>query len=155
MSFSLDARLSRDTDFVGDLPLCRVLLMNDSRWPWLVLVPRRDNLVELTDLEAPERGRLIEEVAQTAEWLKGYQAEKVNVGALGNIVRQLHVHVVARSAGDPGWPGPVWGYGAPLPYEDAEAKALIEEARQGLTPSLRGAIPGSKSPERRRFHGRG
>ncbi len=133
MSFSLDARLSRDTDFVGDLPLCRVLLMNNSRWPWLVLVPSRDNLVELTDLEAADRARLIEEVAQTAEWLKGYtQAEKINIGALGNIVRQLHVHVVARSAGDPGWPLPVWGFGAAVSYNDAEAKSLIEAARQGL-----------------------
>ena len=140
MSFSLDARLSRDTDFVADLPLCRVLLMNDSRWPWLVLVPRRDNLAELSDLEAVDRTRLIEEAVQMAHWLKAHtRAEKINLGALGNIVRQLHVHVVARSAGDPGWPGPGWGFGAAARYNDAEAKALIEAARQGLTPSLRGA----------------
>ncbi len=133
MSFSLDARLSSDTDFVGDLPLCRVLLMNDSRWPWLVLVPRRDNLAELSDLEAVDRTRLIEEAARMADWLKAHtRAEKINLGALGNIVRQLHVHVVARSAGDPGWPGPVWGFGAAVPYEDNEFRAMMPAARAGL-----------------------
>ena len=133
MSFSLDARLSSDTDFVGDLPLCRVLLMNNSRWPWLVLVPRRDNLAELSDLEAVDRTRLIEEAARMADWLKAHtRAEKINLGALGNIVRQLHVHVVARSAGDPGWPGPVWGFGAAVPYEDNEFRAMMAAARAGL-----------------------
>ncbi len=133
MSFSLDARLSSDTDFVGDLPLCRLLLMNDSRWPWLVLVPRRDNLAELSDLEAVDRTRLIEEAARMADWLKAHtRAEKINLGALGNIVRQLHVHVVARSAGDPGWPGPVWGFGAAVPYEDNEFRAMMAAARAGL-----------------------
>ncbi len=133
MSFSLDARLSSDTDFVGDLPLCRVLLMNNSRWPWLVLVPRRDNLAELSDLEPVDRTRLTEEAAQTADWLKTHtRAEKINLGALGNIVRQLHVHVVARSAGDPGWPGPVWGFSAAVPYEDNELRAMMAAARAGL-----------------------
>ena len=133
MSFSLDPRLSRDADFVGDLPLCRVLLMNDSRWPWLVLVPRRAGVVELTDLDAADRIRLVEETARAADWLKSHaRAEKLNVGALGNIVRQLHVHVVARHAGDPAWPGPVWGFGAAVPYREAEFRTIIEEARKGL-----------------------
>ena len=79
-------------------------------------MPRRDNLAELSDLEAVDRTRLIEEAARMADWLKAHtRAEKINLGALGNIVRQLHVHVVARSAGDPGWPGPVWGFGAAVP----------------------------------------
>ncbi len=133
MSFALDARLSRDADFVGDWPLCRVLLMNDSRWPWLVLVPRRANLVELADLDPADRALLIEEAALAAEWLKAHaKAGKVNVGALGNVVRQLHVHVVARHAGDPAWPGPVWGFGAAVPYADRESRALIMAARAGL-----------------------
>ena len=107
MSFSLDPRLSHDTDFVADLPLCRVLLMNNSRWPWLILVPRRENLVELTDLDAVDRARLIEEAAQMADWLKAHtRAEKINLGALGNIVRQLHVHVVARRPATPAGRGP-------------------------------------------------
>ncbi len=123
MSFSLDQRLSQDTDFVADLPLCRVLLMNDSRWPWLILVPRRESLVELTDLDAADRARLIEEAARAADWLKAHaKADKINLGALGNVVRQLHVHVVARRAGDPAWPGPVWGFGAAVPYADARSR---------------------------------
>ncbi len=133
MSFSLDARLSRDTEAIGDLPLCRVLLMNDSRWPWLILVPRRANLVELTDLDAADRARLIQEAAQTADWLNANaKAEKINLGGLGNIVRQLHVHVVARSAADPAWPGPVWGFGAAVRYEDNGIRAMIAAARAGL-----------------------
>jgi diadenosine tetraphosphate (Ap4A) HIT family hydrolase len=133
VSFSLDARLSQDTHFVGDLPLCRVLLVNDSRWPWLILVPRRVELVELTDLGAPDRARLIGESARAADFLKRYaKADKINVAALGNIVRQLHWHVVARKEGDPGWPGPVWGFGAAVPYPDAEARSLVDAARTGL-----------------------
>lgn len=133
MSFALDPRLSRDTDFVGDLPLCRVLMMNDSRWPWLILVPRRDSLVELTDLDAADRALFIEEAAKAADWLKAHaRADKINLGALGNVVSQLHVHVVARHSGDPGWPGPVWGFGAAVRYEEAEFHAMVAAARQGL-----------------------
>ncbi len=133
MNFSLDARLSQDTDFIGDLPLCRVLMTNDSRWPWLVLVPRRENLVELTDLDAADRALLIEEAALAASWLKRHaKADKVNIGALGNVVRQLHVHVIARTARDPAWPGPVWGFGSSVPYRDPDARAFVEAARKGL-----------------------
>ena len=133
MSFSLHPRLSHDTDFVGDLPLSRVLLMNDSRWPWLVLVPRRDGLEELADLDPPDLVRLIQETALASRWLKAHAtADKINVGALGNVVRQLHVHVVARRAGDPAWPGPVWGFGAAVPYGDAEFRALTTAARTGM-----------------------
>ncbi len=133
MSFSLDARLSQDTDFVGDLPLCRVLTMNDSRWPWLVLVPRRENLIELTDLDAADRSLLIEEAALAASWLKAHvKADKINIGALGNVVRQLHVHVVARTVGDPAWAGPVSGFGSAVPYGAGAARTLIDAARRGL-----------------------
>ena len=108
VSFALDERLARDTFAVGDLPLSRVLLMNDARWPWLIPVPRREGLVELTDLEASDRARLIEEAALAAGFLKAHaKADKINVGALGNVVRQLHLHVVARLVGDAAWPGPV------------------------------------------------
>ncbi len=133
MSFALDERLAKDTLPVGDLPLSRLLLMNDARWPWLILVPRRDGLVELTDLDAGERAALIEEAASAAEFLKAHaKADKINVGALGNIVRQLHLHVIARFVGDPAWPGPVWGQGAARPYEAGEAQALIAAARNAL-----------------------
>ena len=108
-------------------------MMNDSRWPWLILVPRRANLVELIDLEAADRARLIEEMARTADWLKAHtRAEKINLGALGNIVRQLHVHVVARSTGDPAWPGPVWGFGVAVRYPRHDLQALMAAARSGL-----------------------
>ena len=133
MSFALDERLARDTFVVGDMPLCRVLLMNDSRWPWLVLVPRREGAVELTDLDGTDRTVLIEEAAQAAALLKSHAgALKINLGALGNIVRQLHLHVMARTVGDPAWPGPVWGHGTAAPYRQAQARALIEAAKAGL-----------------------
>ena len=133
MSFALDERLARDTLVVGDLPLSRVLLMNDARWPWLILVPRREGLVEISDLDAADRARLIEEAARAALFLKAYaEADKINVGALGNVVRQFHQHIVARFVGDPAWPGPVWGHGVATPYDQANAGAFIAAARTGL-----------------------
>ncbi len=133
MSFALDEQLDRDTLVLGDMPLSRVLLMNDARWPWLILVPMRAGAVELSDLDAVDRARLIEEAVQAADFLKRHTgALKINLGALGNVVRQLHFHVVARSPGDPAWPGPVWGHGGALRYDEAEARALIGAARKGL-----------------------
>jgi diadenosine tetraphosphate (Ap4A) HIT family hydrolase len=133
MSFALDERLARDTFPVGDLPLSRVLLMNDKRWPWLILVPRRAGAVELTDLDIGDRAILIEEAARAAAVLKAHRGgAKINLGALGNIVRQLHLHVVVREPGDPAWPGPVWGHGVAARYREGEARALIEAAKTGL-----------------------
>jgi diadenosine tetraphosphate (Ap4A) HIT family hydrolase len=133
MSFELDDRLARDAFVIGDWPLTRVLLMNDTRWPWLILVPRRGFMVELSDLELADQMQLMDEAGRAARFLKSRaRADKINVGALGNIVRQLHLHVVARVVGDPAWPGPVWRYGAPTPYEDGAAQALISAAREGL-----------------------
>jgi diadenosine tetraphosphate (Ap4A) HIT family hydrolase len=138
MSFALDARLAADTLFLADRKLCRVLLMNDSRFPWLILVPRRAGLSELHDLEAPERALLIEEAAQAGERLKAETgAKKINIGALGNIVSQLHVHVVARREGDAAWPGPVWGFGKPAPYAPEAAAARVAEWRGALGESAR------------------
>ncbi len=131
MSFALDERLAKDALFVGDMRLSRVLLMNDARWPWLILVPRREGAVELTDLDAADCALLIEEAACAARFLKAHTgALKINLGALGNVVRQLHLHVVARNVGDPAWPGPVWGHGAATLYREAEAQALIAAARR-------------------------
>jgi diadenosine tetraphosphate (Ap4A) HIT family hydrolase len=133
VSFALDEWLARDTLVIGDLPLCRVLLMNDARWPWLILVPRREGLVELMDLELADQARMMDETGRAARFLKGHaQADKINVGALGNIVRQLHLHVVARIIGDPAWPRPVWGHGAATPYDAAAARALTAAAREDL-----------------------
>ena len=133
MSFTLDDQLVRDALVIGDMPFCRVMLMNDARWPWLILVPRRDGMVELMDLERSDQLRLMDEAGRVGRFLKSHaRADKINVGALGNIVRQLHLHVVARKVGDPAWPGPVWGHGAPTPYEDDVARALMAAAREGL-----------------------
>jgi diadenosine tetraphosphate (Ap4A) HIT family hydrolase len=133
MSFALDAKLATDAFVVGDMTLTRVLLMNDARWPWLILVPRRQGAVELIDLEAADRSQLIEEAASAAGFLKAHAgAHKINLGALGNVVRQFHLHVVARTAGDPAWPGPVWGHGAARRYEDSDARALIAAAKASL-----------------------
>jgi len=121
--FFLADQLKRDTLPVMDLRLCSLLLMNDSRYPWTILVPRVANAQEIFDLSHAEQSFLIEEISLTAKALAAIsQPAKVNVGALGNIVRQLHVHVVARFEGDATWPGPVWGAGVARPYQDgAEA----------------------------------
>ena len=133
MSFALDERLAADASIVGDMTLTRVLLVNDARWPWLILAPRRDGVVELTDLDAADRTQLIEEVASAAGFLKAHTgAHKINIGTLGNVVRQFHLHVVARTVGDPGWPGPVWGFGAAVPRDKVETRTLVEAARAGL-----------------------
>src|SRR5690242_6917038 len=118
MTFALDPRLDADTDFVTDWPLCRVLLMNDACYPWLVLVPRRAGLVEIAELPPPDRAVLMEEIVRASEVLQSLPGvAKLNVGALGNVVRQLHVHVIARRPGDPAGAGPVWGHGPAIPYE--------------------------------------
>ncbi len=130
--FALHPRLAADTVPVGDLPLCRILLMADARFPWLILVPRR-SVTEIVDLAAPERATLVEEIALASRVLRDETgAEKLNVGALGNIVAQLHIHVVARFATDAAWPGPVWGSGAAVPYEADAARRLARRLGAAL-----------------------
>lgn len=130
MSFELHPRLAADTAFVSDWPLCRVLLMNDARYPWLVLVPRRAAAVEMADLSAPDRAVLIEDIARASEILRQLPGvTKLNVGALGNLVPQLHVHIVGRHPGDPAWPGPVWGHSPALPYDPESRDRLIAAVR--------------------------
>ncbi len=126
--FALHPRLASDTVAVGNLPLCSVLLTDDSRYPWLVLVPRRPELREIVDLAAEERAVLIEEIAAASRALRTVTgAEKLNVAAIGNVVAQLHVHVVARFAADAAWPEPVWARGAAVRYG---AGAARERARR-------------------------
>ena len=135
MSFELDSRLEADTVALGDMPLSRLRLMNDARFPWLILVPRRPALREIFDLTATERGLLMEEIAAVSAALRETTgAEKLNIGALGNRVPQLHIHVVARFAADVAWPSPVWGHGAAQAYAPAAARALAArlEARLGF-----------------------
>ena len=127
--FALDPRLAADTLPVGDLALSSVLLLNDARFPWLVLVPRRPGLSELTDLDEPDAALLMREIqVATRVMLALAKPDKVNVGALGNMVPQLHVHVIGRFRSDPAWPGPAWGHGTRAPYPDHAASALIERA---------------------------
>lgn len=132
MTFTLHPTLARDTVEVARLPLCRVLLMNDRRFPWLILVPERDSVREIHQLSPADRAALIEEIAHVSGVLERlFHPDKLNVGALGNIVPQLHIHLVARAAGDPAWPGPVWGSGAAVPYgkdEIAEVRARLAAA---------------------------
>ncbi len=132
-SFTLDERLANDTAMVGELSLCRVLLMNDCRFPWAILVPRRALAVEVHDLSPPDRNCFIDEIALVSAALRRLTgSEKMNIGALGNIVRQLHVHVVGRSEGDDAWPGPVWGAGQRVPYAEGAADACAGELRLAL-----------------------
>lgn len=123
--FTLHPRLAADTVPVGRLPVSALLLMNEATYPWVILVPRRHGVRELHDLSASDRAALIEEVAQVSLALADlFTPDKLNVGALGNIVDQLHVHIVGRSRSDPAWPGPVWGHATPRPYPAAEAHAV-------------------------------
>ncbi len=128
----LDPRLAADTVEIARWPLARLLLMNDATYPWLILVPDRPGLVEWFDLGPDDRARLAEEIARATQTLKSVTgADKINVGALGNVVAQLHVHVVARFRNDPAWPGPVWGKAPPVPYAPerlAERLALWRRA---------------------------
>ncbi len=131
--FEPDPRLAADTAGLGSLGLCRVLLMDDARYPWLILVPQKPGLVEIGDLDRADRIRLADETDLAAGALSRlYRPEKINIGALGNIVRQLHVHIVARFDGDPAWPGPVWGHSAALPYAPADLATRTGELRAAL-----------------------
>ena len=128
--FTLDPRLEADTLQVTDLALCRVLLMNDSRYPWLILVPRKHGLREFHDLARGDQSRLMLEITLTTEILeRSHRPDKLNVGALGNIVNQLHIHVLGRFHGDPAWPGQVWGVGEPEAYDGSQANNLVREFR--------------------------
>ncbi len=129
--FTLDSRLFADTIALGEWPLCRVLMMNDRRYPWLILVPRRPGLVELTDLDETDSAVLWQEIRQAGRVLAGY-GDKVNTGALGNVVAQLHVHVIARRVGDPAWPGPVWGHSPREPWAPDEGAAAAARLAAAL-----------------------
>lgn len=131
--FSLNERLQADTRHVTDLGLCRVLLMNNALWPWLILVPMRENAVEIHRLDEADQTALMREIVLASRVVERlFAPDKMNVGALGNMVPQLHVHVIGRKRGDPAWPGPVWGSGHARPYEPAEAAALVDRLAEGL-----------------------
>lgn len=131
--FEPDPRLAGDSLLVADGPLSQLRLMDDARFPWLVLVPRVPGAEEWIDLSGDQQRLLLAEVNLAGRLLRGLgPVHKLNIGALGNIVRQLHVHVVARTVGDAAWPGPVWGAGERAPYPGAAREALVSSLRKGL-----------------------
>lgn len=132
-TFTLDERLARDSELLMRMGLCELRLMGDSRWPWLLLVPQRPGITELFELTPLDQAMLTFEQITVAAALKtATGATKINVGALGNIVRQLHVHVIARSEGDANWPGPVWGHGTAIAYDDGDRQAFKTRLLEAL-----------------------
>lgn len=131
--FRLDDRLARDSVLITKLGLCQLRLQNDSRWPWLILVPQRNDVSELFDLTPLDQAVLTFETNLVSSALKDLTgAVKINVGALGNIVRQLHVHIIARNEGDPCWPGPIWGQGTAAPYAENDKQELMKKITGAL-----------------------
>lgn len=128
--FDLDARLQQDTLLLGDFPLSRLLLSNDSRYPWFILVPRREEVSEVFQLGAEDQHALWAETALLAEVLKdAFNADKINIATLGNVVSQLHMHVIVRYRDDDAWPAPVWGRHPAKPYEPDQLAALRDRLK--------------------------
>lgn len=138
MEFILHPRLAADCHVLGELPLCRLLLMNDANYPWCILVPRRAGIREIYELGEDDQLALLRESSMLGRALMlAFGGTKLNVAALGNMVPQLHVHHIVRYEGDPAWPGPVWGRHPARPYADAERRTFVER----LAPHLAGALP--------------
>jgi len=132
-TWTLHPQLERDTASIGDLPLSRVLIINDANYPWLLLVPRRPLVVELIDLDDVEQAQLMTEVTRVARALRTVtNCDKLNIAALGNVVPQLHVHVIARFRSDAAWPKPVWGAAPPRPYEREELHGFGQPLRKKI-----------------------
>ena len=139
-AWSLHPRLKQDTIDIGDLPLSRVLVIKDANYPWLLLVPRRPEIVEIIDLDEVEQAQLMTEISRVSRALKETtRCDKLNIAALGNVVPQLHVHHIVRYAHDPAWPAPVWGKLPAKPYYGAEAAKLMARMRPLLGDALREA----------------
>lgn len=136
--FVLDSRLEQDTLPLGDFPLCRLLLMNDANFPWFILVPRREEVTELFQLDGDDQQALWREATMLAETVKDtFGADKMNVAMLGNVVSQLHVHVIARRRDDVAWPSPVWGRQPAQPYTDEQVSAIRQKLQLVLTDDFR------------------
>jgi len=131
--FTLHNKLQHDTIEIASLTLSRVLLMNDSSFPWLILVPAREGMREIHDLGIGDRSVLIEEVAAASEIIQDlFSPDKINIGALGNLVSQLHIHIIGRFRTDRAWPGPVWGAGAARPYAEEELSAVAGRIKKAF-----------------------
>ncbi|WP_105199508.1 MULTISPECIES: HIT domain-containing protein [unclassified Pseudoalteromonas] len=127
--FSLAPELQKDCIELADWPLCKLLLMNDSQYPWFILVPRKEGVTEIIDLTEQEQLMLMQESARLSQLLKSvFNPDKLNIAALGNMVPQLHIHHIARYRGDIAWPKPVWGLHPSQPYSEQQ----IAELKQAL-----------------------
>jgi len=131
--WSLHPQLAKDAVSVGDLPLSRLLLSKDANYPWLILVPRQADAVEIIDLDPADCARLMTEISQVSEMLRDITGcDKLNVAALGNQVPQLHVHIIARRKSDAAWPRPVWGMVPALDYDPKTLQTFVETLRHRL-----------------------
>ena len=136
-NFELHPRLRQDTFSLGRFELCRVLLMNESRYAWLILVPERPAVREIFELSAEDQARLIQESSLIAGQLQRvFNADKLNVAAIGNLVPQLHLHHVVRFRDDPAWPAPVWGRFEPKAYTTASLSRLIQQLKLAELPGF-------------------
>ena len=132
-TWSLHPQLTKDTIDIGDLPLSRVLVIKDANYPWLLLVPRREGAVEIIDLDEVAQAQLMTEISRVARAVKEItRCDKLNVAALGNMVPQLHVHVIARRTSDVAWPRPVWGVAPPLEHDAEEVQHFISALRRKI-----------------------
>jgi diadenosine tetraphosphate (Ap4A) HIT family hydrolase len=132
--FEIDPAFLATSAALGDLALCHARLQNDARYPWIVLIPRLAGAVELEDLKPSDQAALMGEILAAGRAVRalGAPVDKLNVGALGNVTRQLHVHVLGRTVGDRAWPGPVWGHSPALAYDDGALAQALAAARQAL-----------------------
>lgn len=139
--FELHSDLQRDCFVVGDFPLCRLLAMNDATYPWFVLVPRRTGLRELFEMTDDDQVQFMRESTQLASALvREFNADKMNVAALGNVTPQLHIHHIVRYKTDPAWPAPIWGKFPLRPYRDAERTALLARLRTCLPDNFKFSV---------------
>lgn len=131
--FTLDRQLETDSECVLWMGLCELRVMNDCRWPWLILVPQRPGIEEIHDLTPLDQAMLTFELSMVSQALKqATRCTKINIGALGNRVRQLHVHVIARDEDDPAWPGPVWGAGQRVPWRREDLHRFLDAVRKAI-----------------------
>ena len=126
----LDPQLTSDTIALGELPLCLILLMNDTQFPWIILVPMRESITESYQLTPSDQQQLhTESISLSTLLMNHYKGDKLNTAALGNIVSQLHLHHIVRFKTDPVWPKPVWGNIAAMPYTDEQLKQTCAELK--------------------------
>lgn len=132
-NFLLNETLTADTVPVTSWPLCRILLMNDSHYPWLILVPAQPGIKEIHELSLGDQSQLMSELGRASQALFNLLSpDKINIGALGNVVPQLHIHVIARFRGDAAWPEAVWGSHQPIPYKPHALKDTLKNFQKAL-----------------------